>query len=66
MKYSTSCTVRVKSHNFLETKGYTLKFRPWIVIYTEFFNSKSEAMKREKYFKTGIGREFIKDLIQNL
>ncbi|WP_240475252.1 GIY-YIG nuclease family protein [Flavobacterium reichenbachii] len=58
--------MRVKSHNFLETKGYTLKFRPWIVIYTEFFNSKSEAMKREKYFKTGIGREFIKDLIQNL
>jgi putative endonuclease len=29
-----------------------------------FFNSKSEAMKREKYLKTGIGREFIKNIIQ--
>ncbi|KFF06579.1 GIY-YIG nuclease family protein [Flavobacterium reichenbachii] len=64
--FTSNLIERFKSHNFLETKGYTLKFRPWIVIYTEFFNSKSEAMKKEKYLKTGIGREFIKDLIQNL
>ncbi|MBF4466832.1 GIY-YIG nuclease family protein [Flavobacterium sp. LC2016-12] len=63
--YTTNLIERFKSHNLLATKGYTLKFRPWEVIHVEFFNSKSEAMKREKYLKTGIGREFIQNLIQN-
>jgi len=64
--YTSNLIERFKSHNILETKGYTIKFRPWEVIYVEFFSSKSEAMKREKYLKTGIGREFIKNMIQNL
>ncbi|MFQ6600630.1 GIY-YIG nuclease family protein [Flavobacterium sp. C3NV] len=63
--YTSNLIERFKSHNILETQGYTLKFRPWKVIHVEFFNSKSEAMKREKYLKTGIGREFIKKLIEN-
>ncbi|KIA97038.1 endonuclease [Flavobacterium sp. KMS] len=64
--YTSNLIERFKSHNFLETKGYTLKFRPWEVIHVEFFSSKSEAMKREKYLKSGIGREFIKNLISKL
>ncbi|WP_166920118.1 GIY-YIG nuclease family protein [Flavobacterium poyangense] len=64
--FTSNLIQRFKSHNLLETKGYTLKFRPWKVIYVEFFNSKVEAMKREKYLKSGIGREFVKNLIQNL
>jgi putative endonuclease len=63
--YTSNLIERFKSHNILETKGYTLKFRPWTVVHVEFFNSKSEALKREKYLKTGIGREFIKKLIEN-
>jgi putative endonuclease len=42
---------RFKSHNILGTKGYTIKYRPWEVIFVEFFNSKSEAIKREKKFE---------------
>ncbi|RTY90956.1 GIY-YIG nuclease family protein [Flavobacterium sp. GT3R68] len=64
--FTSNLIQRYKSHNFLETKGYTLKFRPWEVIYVEFFNSKSDAMQREKYLKSGIGREFIQHIIQNL
>ncbi|WP_409416468.1 GIY-YIG nuclease family protein [Flavobacterium sp. PS2] len=64
--YTSNLIERFKSHNFLETKGYTIKFRPWEVIHVEFFSSKSEAMKREKYLKSGIGREFIKNLISKL
>ncbi len=64
--FTSNLIGRYKSHNFLETKGYTLKFRPWKVIHVEFFYSKSEAMKREKYLKSGIGREFIQNLIINL
>ncbi|MWB95188.1 GIY-YIG nuclease family protein [Flavobacterium sp. GA093] len=63
--YTSNLIERFKSHNSLETKGYTLKYRPWKVIHVEFFNSKSEAIKREKYLKTGIGREFIKKIIDN-
>ena len=64
--YTSNLIARFYSHNSLESKGYTLKFRPWEIIYIEFFNSKSEAMKREKHLKTGVGREFIHKLIKNL
>ena len=40
-------------------KGHTIKFRPWEVMYTEFFDCKTDAIRRENCFKTGIGREFI-------
>ncbi len=63
--FTSNLIERFKSHNELGTKGHTLKFRPWKVIHVEFFNSKSEAMKREKFLKTGVGREFIKNMIQN-
>lgn len=64
--FTSNLIERFKSHNQLSTKGYTLKFRPWKVIHVEFFNFKNEAIQREKYLKSGIGREFIKKLIQNL
>ena len=64
--FTSNLIERFKSHNILGTKGHTLKFRPWSVIHVEFFSSKAEAMKREKYLKSGIGREFIKNLIGKL
>ncbi len=61
--FTSGLIERFKSHNVLGTKGYTIKYRPWEVIYVEFFNSKAEALKREKFLKTGIGREFVKKII---
>ena len=57
---------RFKSHNFLATKGYTIKFRPWRVIHVEFFDCKLTALKGEKFLKTGIGRAFIRKLVSRL
>ena len=54
--FTSNLIERFKSHNFLETKGYTPKYRPWTVIYVEFFNSKTEAIKREKYLKNRNGK----------
>jgi putative endonuclease len=51
---------RFLSHNLLSTKGYTLKYRPWALIHREEFDQKSMAMIREKYFKSGVGRQWIK------
>lgn len=53
---------RFHSHNELSKKGYTLKYRPWTVMYIEFYQDKKDAMQREKWFKTGVGRDFIKSL----
>ncbi|WP_379969686.1 GIY-YIG nuclease family protein [Epilithonimonas sp. UC225_85] len=62
--FTSSIIDRIKSHNFLATKGYTIKFRPWTVIHTEFFNNKKDAMEREKFLKSGQGRLFVKSLCQ--
>ena len=61
--YTSNIEQRLLSHNELETKGYTLRYRPWKLIYTEVFSEKSEAMKREKQLKTAKGREFIWNLV---
>ena len=64
--FTSNLIDRFKSHNYLSKKGYTIKFRPWQVIYVEFFTTKSEALKREKLLKSGKGREFIKEIISKL
>jgi putative endonuclease len=46
--YTSDLMSRFHSHNSLAIKGYTLRYRPWIVAYTEKLESKSAAMKREK------------------
>ena len=59
--YSSHLIERIKSHNIYGT-DWTRNFRPWIVVYVEFFQSKAEAMRREKYFKSGRGL-YIKNQI---
>ena len=61
--FTSNLIERMKSHNILGTKGYTIKYRPWTVIDVQFFSSKQEAMQTEKFYKTGKGRELIKQLI---
>jgi len=40
---------------------YTKGRGPWELVYTEEFPDRGQAMAREKYLKTGAGRDFIKD-----
>ncbi|TAH44223.1 MAG: GIY-YIG nuclease family protein [Bacteroidetes bacterium] len=61
--YTSNLDARFESHNLLAKKGWTIKFRPWKIVHTEIFQSKSEAMKREKALKSAKGREFIWKLI---
>ena len=39
---------RLLSHNELGKKGWTIKYRPWIVVYTEEYRTKAEVLSREK------------------
>jgi putative endonuclease len=50
---------RLLEHNrgkMKSTKGY----RPWELLEIELFENRIEARKREKYLKSGIGKEYIK------
>ena len=52
---------RLKRHN----KGYertTKSYRPFKVIYIEDCENRVKARKREKYLKSGIGKEFLKSI----
>ena len=52
---------RISDHN----KGYnrtTKPYSPFRTIYTEEFNSRTEARIKEKYLKSGCGKEFLRNL----
>ena len=50
---------RIKAHNsgkVFSTKG----FKPWILIHTEEFSDSLSSRKREKYLKSGYGKQWLK------
>ncbi len=57
--FTSDIKSRLLSHNELGTKGWTMKFRPWTLVHTEEFETKTEALKREKQLKTASGRDWI-------
>lgn len=61
---------RLKRHNgeLINKKGSytTINSGKWIVIYQEEYNSRHEAMIREKQLKTQKGRAFIWNIVKNL
>jgi putative endonuclease len=50
---------RLKQHNAGQTKSIR-PFLPFELVYFEEFDSREEAVIREKYFKTAAGRKFLK------
>ncbi|MDR9414728.1 MAG: GIY-YIG nuclease family protein [Gracilimonas sp.] len=57
--YTSNLEQRLLSHNKLGKKGWTIKYRPWEVVFTEEFETKKEAMKREKQLKSAKGRQYV-------
>ena len=53
---------RIYQHNAKQNKS-TKAYIPWNLIHVERFKTRLEARKREKYLKSGIGREYIKTII---
>jgi putative endonuclease len=48
-----------------EKNRFTKGYMPWILLYLEPFHNAADARKREKYFKSGVGRKFIKTMVKN-
>lgn len=53
---------RLHEHNIGQTK-YTKKAGPFELIYKEAYNTSLEAKKRERFLKTGKGRELLKNIL---
>lgn len=60
--FTSDINERLKSHNGGIVES-TKNRRPFEVVYYEACLSKDNAVKREKYFKTGFGRRFLKTRI---
>ncbi|PIR67128.1 MAG: endonuclease [Parcubacteria group bacterium CG10_big_fil_rev_8_21_14_0_10_36_14] len=52
---------RVSQHNLGKEKT-TKPYAPFLLIYKENFLSRREARSKEKYLKSGFGKEFLKSL----
>ncbi len=53
---------RVKEHNSGKTKS-TKGFRPWALLFTQECETRVDARKLEKYYKSGIGKEKLKSMV---
>jgi len=54
---------RISEHNKGENKS-TKAYKPFSLILVEEYMNRTEARKREKYLKNGVGKEFLKNLIK--
>jgi len=56
---------RFNEHNQKRGGKYTSKNAPFKILFYETFCDKRDALKAEKFFKTGYGREVLKDKLEN-
>lgn len=60
--YTDNLNKRIRKHNDGKVES-TKNRRPFTLLYFEACLDKDRAIKREKYFKTGFGRRFLKSRI---
>ena len=62
--YTSDIAKRVHEHNEGNSK-FTKSGIPWKLVHTEELSTKTEAIKRETFLKSGIGRKWLDDNIGN-
>jgi putative endonuclease len=60
--YTSDLTQRLGQHNHGITKS-TKDRGPWRMLHDEDFNTRPEAVRRERFLKTGQGREELKRIL---
>jgi putative endonuclease len=55
---------RLNEHNNKTLSFWTKRGTDWKLVYKEEFNTRAEAMKKEKWLKTGAGRDFLNEIIK--
>jgi putative endonuclease len=61
--FTADLTQRVGQHNSGVTKS-TKNRGKWVLLYSEEFTTRSEAMRRERLLKSGQGREELRRILQ--
>ena len=62
--FSSDVVGRLKKHN-RKSKGFSNLGKPWVLVYSESFSFKKDAMSREKQLKAWKNRERLETLIKN-
>ena len=62
--FSSELANRLMAHNDSRNTGWTSRYQPWELLFSEEHSIKSEAMRREKQLKTYRGREFIHEMVK--
>ncbi len=52
---------RISEHNSGQNRS-TKAYKPFVLIYKEEFVTRVDARKKEKYLKSGVGKEFLKSI----
>ncbi|MCK9212110.1 MAG: GIY-YIG nuclease family protein [Ignavibacteriaceae bacterium] len=50
-------------HNEKKLSFWTKRGTEWKLVYKEEYPTKSEALKREKWLKSGVGREYLQNIL---
>jgi putative endonuclease len=56
---TTNFDRRFRQHNSGHTKS-TRAYKPWVLVLIEDYDDSYTAREREKYLKSGVGKEYIK------
>ena len=59
--FTNNLEYRYQQHLNGNGAQYTAKHKPVKIAYYETFKTQQEAVEREKYFKSGSGREWLKN-----
>ncbi len=62
--YTTDLKQRLSAHDHGRNRS-TAKRKPWKLIYAEVYLSKADALGREKFLKSGNGREVVKKQLRH-
>lgn len=65
-RYTGSCKdlqARLTQHNRGQSKA-TRHGKPWVLLHSEVFATRAEALSREQYFKSGQGRSTLDRLLR--
>ncbi|MGQ9643826.1 MAG: GIY-YIG nuclease family protein [Ignavibacterium sp.] len=62
-------TANIKDRMHRHNSGYektTRSYRPFELIYLEAFDNRKQAREKEKYLKSGSGKEYLKKIVNQL
>lgn len=63
--FTSNLDGRVEAHNHPQNKGWTKRFTPWSMVYSETFETKQMAIDRERKLKSFKNKEIIRKIINS-